>query len=1144
MTQAALTSDQLITLRGTSALASRFINRVRISSNPNTVIYSARVNQASFGDSFAEITYDGGSGTLANIWPSMRVLISHTNDKSKAYWSGRVRKTPTSSILYVNETSIDISDNDYLWVIEDFPITDKLAREVSGVQLNDWDISYRQLLPIIYGLNTVYAGDVDPDTGNLTLDLTASLLVTTSGATAGTPTWSVGSCTITAGNSHTASITLDVPEGHHYIHLIWPDSGGRTAYFHIEIHAHGDTYTYQLMAVDPFTITRDVGKGDDISLTNYVPVTGLLDLTQITVWSDDTYQDLAGSITGDNILYVGRIRTRENSAEANAEYSIDQNAAYTVEGVLTQLARIEQLPFEMLNVSSPTKWGDITNLTMYRGIAYLLSEYSTFLEVHSLQFDTFDNTYIAPSRNPNGDILTAVNDLALSINAALQIAPNGRCEVVRHGSMLETSTPRNALTTRANVTSSDLISIRIKQDGARPVGLLTASGGSYNTTTGQYVVTEARSPGTAQGEGSQTANLDRQVLPCNLSQNDADSLLRTRANHGLEKAQQVDTIEAVFTPGWHSALIPSLNTWYTFTVAAELTVDGQVIGKTVLDTSIRWLLTGVTVDYDAEGAPNVRASFVRETSGISKGMTVVYPPPVTSVLPVLPSVPSIPMFPIPPIGLPDLPTGTQVPVLPSGAVTLQIPLDGNTAIIGGSVDGLPVLLMTTTLLTYAYTRDITPPTIAATEEIKQALWNPFGTRKGVYLLTYDSVDETTRMRYLRDLSAYPPVWDDGVNMPGEFTEMRLGSTAGVVEAYSPSNGSTSATVSATVGGNGNSTGVSITSGDTVRIITNSTLWRVNLTQYTDANGTLPYDSGSDPENGYLTLPSAVPGSLLYRIGTSGAWTFASTDVTFTAASSGTLYLIMNEYSVGAGYSDNAGALISAIVVNGGSGSNAIARRSTDYGVSFGDIRPIGTSGGGFDTQKDGTQTLAGASGQAVKSSGGGAFSTYGSAKGQGAIYIPRYLFPPGTLSNNGLNPQYLLAAAVLDSGASVWRVSSSGNVFTDVTPTSGGYEGLATGARCLNVHWLSSSHLLGILLFNTTVKLAVSINAGSAWRFSSALDADAFNLVTLRGDRSKKFAAWVNGTDIAVCRNYQANPPTFVQKAFPFDEITTLDVLG
>ncbi len=129
-----------------------------------------------------------------------------------------------------------------------------------------------------------------------------------------------------------------------------------------------------------------------------------------------------------------------------------------------------------------------------------------------------------------------------------------------------------------------------------------------------------------------------------------------RANHAFEKAQEVDTLEATFTPSWLSCLIPSANTWWTFTLNAEVFVDGAVITTTTLDTSTRWLLTDVDLGLNAEGIPEVKGTFVKEISGISKGLTVVYPAPAGNTLPTVPPVPSVPMFPIPLISLPPLPT--------------------------------------------------------------------------------------------------------------------------------------------------------------------------------------------------------------------------------------------------------------------------------------------------------------------------------------------------------------------------------------------------------------------------------------------------------------------------------------------------------
>src|SRR5689334_14559018 len=98
----ALSSPQLTTLRGDSTHPPGYAGTMLLSCCPNTTVYSARVNQSSFTASFAQVTYDGGSGTLADIIPGMTVLISHTNDRAAAFFVGRVRKTPSMTVLYIN----------------------------------------------------------------------------------------------------------------------------------------------------------------------------------------------------------------------------------------------------------------------------------------------------------------------------------------------------------------------------------------------------------------------------------------------------------------------------------------------------------------------------------------------------------------------------------------------------------------------------------------------------------------------------------------------------------------------------------------------------------------------------------------------------------------------------------------------------------------------------------------------------------------------------------------------------------------------------------------------------------------------------------------------------------------------------------
>jgi len=1172
MAQIALTSDQLDSLRGTTSVASRFVNRLRISACPNVVKYSMRVNQASFGNSYAQITYDGGSGTLANVKPGMRVIIAHTNDIQAGYWEGIVRKTPGASTLYVNETSLDLSDNDYIWIVDDFPIKDKLARQVSGVQYNFYDIAFRQLLPVVYNLKTVYAGDISSSI--LTLSFAPLALAATSGATISTWAWDVGDGTITVGSSSTQNITATFPEGHRFIHLTVTDSGGRAVTRHIEIHAHGSTYTYQLVAVTDVQITRNVGTGDDGSLTNYVGVTSLLDNTQITIWSDDTYQTGDAALTGDNIIFIGRIRTRENTTSASDQYVLDKSAAYTLEGALTQLARTEQLPFEMLNVASPAKWGDIKNLTIWRGIVYLLSEYSTFLELYSLTFDSTADTFLAPTRNPSGDILAAVNDLALSINAALQIDPSGHAEVVRNAVMQEVASDRNALATRANITTADVLSVTLRQDGARPVGLLTASGGSLNSTTGLYTISECLSPGFAQDYGSQTAQLARQVLPANLGQAATDAKLKLRANNALEKAQEVDKIDATFTPGWYSALIPSLNTWYTFTLAAEVTVDGAVTSKTVLTSATRWLLVNVDLGLNADGIPEVKGSFIRETSGIMKGFTVVYPPPTSPTLPSYPTDPTLPMFPVPPVYLPPTPEGDEVPV----PVSITLPLDGNAwVVMGTDADSAQSLRLTTTMLQLAspYTREIVPTDLTATEVGKDIKINPYAAR-GLYALYYDTDANTSSIRYTADCTAYPVIWSQGEIIDGEFTELRIKNAAGVIQIFGPDpensgwshdfdftidNQGWSATVdtayspSTLATDDTGVTGWKEAASDGVAFpanrftqVTIEIGWAISTTI---TGASFEYDNlnegnDTDPDNPqsffYIGIEPPVINSSLGAGSGSTGWGGSPTSATSV------------KFSLDIGFRNDSvtctgtGTIVRARLE--GTGNNpfgsggALSKYSDDYGATFDADQSVDSDASWIDAAKASNVSLAGGSGQTRTAASGGAWSDYGDPKASAAGVVPRFHLTT-TSSNSGSNPQHLIFADTLDSGESMFVVSSNGTVFDPVSPDDGSDVGLATGSRSLNVQWQSSglaSHILAIGLFDATVKLAVSLDTGTTWKCSSALDPDSFGIVTQRG--SQRVAGFANGNKVAIVKNYQAASITFVERELGFDEITSLDVFG
>lgn len=218
-------------LRGSSSIAPRYAANQFLCLCPNTVIFKALVNGAPTGNSYAQVTFDTvTTGAYTDIEIGMTVLIGSDSDIRNATFVGRVRKAPTSSILYINETSADIADNDNVWVIYDFRVWDKLARLSGGTQYKDYDLAFSQLKPVVYSLQSAYAGICSGSPSGFTVAFAASAFAGTSGATISSYAWTVPSGgTVTAGATNTANVTVRFDAGFYWLKLVVTDSGSRTA---------------------------------------------------------------------------------------------------------------------------------------------------------------------------------------------------------------------------------------------------------------------------------------------------------------------------------------------------------------------------------------------------------------------------------------------------------------------------------------------------------------------------------------------------------------------------------------------------------------------------------------------------------------------------------------------------------------------------------------------------------------------------------------------------------------------------------------------------------------------------------------------------------------------------------------------------
>lgn len=624
----ALSAGNLVSLRGNASTAARFEAAVYLSVCPNTNIYTARVNMTPTEYPVVDITYDGGSGTLADVRTGMTVLISHTNDRFAAFFRGYVRKAPTATVLYVgaNGDSADITNDDYIFVLDDYAIHEKLPRDVGGVPVPDWDVAWRRLQPLIYNLPSVVVGYVNSVSTKLTWSPTPTVLKADADATTSyTYLWEYPTgAAITVGADSDKDVTFEFDAGFDgWVHFTATDSNSVPHTRHIKVWAHdADNPPSPLAFTDlsvsselPIEVSEGTGMGYNMSVKAFADITTILDHTLVVAWTVQKYNGTEANIgSAGNILGMGRIRTEANAVGYDAGQR-DAGAEYTIEGAITQLAVRRFPPIEILRATAPDDWNEVENLTVWRAIHLILSEYSSFEELHSLRFDSTSDDYLLPTgyATQGGDLLYSVADLAQSINAVMQDRQDGEVEVCRRAVMLADA-GRNALTTIVDLTNTDYggsSALNITRDPFHAIGSLLGSGGGYHTADDNLNVYEVQAPRGYPGSGATDGQLHRQVLVADAAVSAERTEMELRAGHAFAAQQAPETITVALNPGYHF-LIPSVDQWYSFAIATSETASGKVY-----TSATRWWLQSKSLDIEpSTGTIESSYTFIKETEGV------------------------------------------------------------------------------------------------------------------------------------------------------------------------------------------------------------------------------------------------------------------------------------------------------------------------------------------------------------------------------------------------------------------------------------------------------------------------------------------------------------------------------------------------
>lgn len=1177
----------------------------------NTVVFAARINGAPTGDTYAQVTFDTvTTGAYTDVFEGMTVYISRDNTLRNAYFRGRVRldgsgNVSTSTVLYINETSEAIADNDYLFVVRDFALHPKLVRvvrqsETSLLYYKDYNQAYADPAPCIYGLQSAYAGVVSGSPAGFTVSFAAQAVAVESGDSISGYAWTLPSgTTVTAGATNTANVTVrfDAAASEYWVRLVVTSANGRTTTRWIPVWAiPANLSTTIAVGFEGSAIEGSLDNGFTASVTAFEDVDDLLDQTLCVILSREYYDGDEGSIVTP-VKFVGRIRRDTSSSSADEQASRVLSAQFEIEGMAAQLTRVLIDEIKMVIDATPTVWDEIANLTPWRAICHLLREHTTFMTVCSLSFSDTSNTYLYPSfPTGGGSVMDTLRDILESFNGWVEWAASGEARVVRD-LRYATASERDAAPVVADFDAQDFIDITVEHQHVDEVGLITAYGGTYSTSTEQVIPVAAKWPGVTQAEGFARDQWNRQVMAANLSKAGAQAELRRRIGYRGALLNTRDSLTVVF-PDQYNWIIPSVSQWYTFSLSLQTLAESGDNLRWEFDTNTRWLCETVSVQHDhSSGSKTVQATFTRETES-TDGRD--YEPPVSGdYMPSLPGLPGFnvyPAFPDLPIILPDSlsnlyappflgPTSTVAQVVAAGAsdgsVLLALTDDG---------DGDTRLFITRTgLLARPTWVEITPP-LADGETIRYACFTRFDT--GVYCLA--ATPEESRVYYCENGLAAPPTWTANAAVEGIYTQLRTTDTPGEIYILGATlaeeeEGEWEVTLDFTLSSYGFSVGthpqvgavatagrwvagqgwqlaaalyraalfitsptfspITLFRPDIIIYYDNSDAVTLGGSNFSDAKIQVTRSNSTTDLSGAFTPSPLATGTGLTAVGT--GLTNAADVVAFSIA--------VRQFpgSVENGW---APTYITGILIRG-TGPNPFAtsgfgsRFSDDFGATFEAVQDAGDppgEGSGIATEKIGTSVLVGTEGQVViATSKGGAYSAYGSAMpttGQPtALFVPYRTFGSNTVDNiNDTTPEYLVASAVLsDDDESLWRVTASGATFTDITPLDSGTPGVAVGPESLAMHRRNGFIILAIMSFDGTRRLARSLNTGTTWLLSAALEDEANCIRTLTNDKNNRQVWFANGIEgVGYIKNCQTSLAV-VNKSVPSSApVVLIDVYG
>lgn len=1105
----------------TSIRAGYFSATSYILINPVNVVFTALVNQSVFSSTFATVTYDNSVGNIADVFDGFTVYIGSTSDIRNAEFVGRIRgNNSTGTVLNINETSSNIQENYYITVVKDVAGREKLGRYIERTQTVDWDITFRQLLPLVTGLQSAYAKKLS--SGLATFTFPAVGLATTSGAAIASWSWDAD-----GGSFVNGTVSTDAQPDIQYntAGVYWPrvtvtDDGGRSNWFTMPVFVMSSDASdaWIVKGANALNITSSVGVGDEFTFDYFSSEMATYpSRSLITLWSEPNYNGAKTPII-DNICFVGRLSKETPKSSVNDTSGPLPDTSFTCEGFLAQLNRTRSPKLALSRSATPTDFGFIKTMTQWRIIVFVLSEFSTFTNICSLRFDDeTDNYQNAEDSTEDTSLLSAINTLLSARISSLNISRQGEIYAAQNAVFMEDG-DRNALDVIHTFTTSDMFSFSIDIDKVPTVGQIMLFGGGYTTYNNELRIIRAEAPAIAsleaQGIGSPITDI---LLPTDASFTaQSDEAERLVAN-ALADANPKDTPTLSILDGYYF-LSPTNFQWYKIIIA---TTDNN---RNIVYTSAdRFTLNSITISFDNDNGTWDISSFVlsKETRGSgAKTISQLEPGAIEPAMPILPTIPAYPGFPpLPDIFLPTGWTSANVPAIGStdGAIVISpIPTTGllETRTAQGNVvmcwDNEQVYLTQQLVET-----DVPPYNIVFTAEspmeVKDAKFDPF--TRGAYVLVNDGAGNSELWR-TADVFSSVPEWEINTTTLDDidYTTIRTTSTPDRIYIFGIDDRTPDAVVTL-LGGSGNKglSGSSLISPHTGSVNQPGLYDALNDHYYQAAylggqgvscNVQYTIPAGAILDNIYVRYQAQrsstgfTTGEKTYEVSVNGVSYGNGTYITSNLVQTRTINVATPGLTGTVLFHNSMERSLSWCTITNITMNFTVTpinrpslRLSTDGGDNFGSLKGAAidvTSPGepGYATGADDDYAYLGTDDIITDILDDTTVTTKTDSDSTGTFAKAIWAYGKNT------ERDIIFATDAAFGGQTMAIIED--DVASDITPNDGTYDGYIVGRNALCMSRVSDRHMWGIFTFDTDTNLAYTNNSGDTWTKSAiVLSSDA-----------------------------------------------------